>query len=377
MIFLDNASTTRVSENTSNKILQAMKEDFYNPSALYFPSTNVVKLIDNSRSIIAKRLGARNDEIFFTSCATESNNWVFASGIKNKKGNIVVSAGEHASVYESAMRKKEKGMDVKFAPLSKNGEIDYEEFSSLVDPNTCFVSVIHCSNETGVINDISRLSKIVKSVNSKAIVHSDGVQALCKTSNDVNELGVDLYSLSSHKIGGAKGTGVLYVRKGINLPPFIVGGGQEKSLRSGTENVGGIVGFGAAMEEFLNKFDESKMKDFSDYFKKNICKELLFSQINGNQESNSHCVLSISLQDLKAEILQNMLCDEDILIGLGSACASRSRNNRVLSQLGLNQNMINGSVRISFGIENTFEEIVHACERLIFNAKKLRGQIIG
>lgn len=370
MIFLDNASTTRVCPEALDMVKKVSDELYYNPSALYGEALKVKNLIDDARKEIANLLGANQNEIYFTSCATESNNWAYEKGIKNKKGNIVVSSAEHASGYECALVAKSKGIEVRFVSLNKDGTVNEEDFINKVDENTCFVSVIHCSNETGAVNDIARLCKKVKAISPKAIIHSDGVQAFCKTNISVKESGVDLYSVSAHKVGGLKGTGALYVRDGLNLAPFISGGGQERGLRSGTENVAGIVCFGVAARLYKKKYDACAIKEMRAY----IAKELmpLDVKINGENEGN---ILSITIPGIKAEILQHLLSDKGVLIGLGSACSSRARNNRVLSAMGLKQKEIDGSIRISLGIENNMREIAEAVKIMKNDIITLRGNI--
>lgn len=231
MIYLDNAATTSVCKSAIDETVKIYSELFYNPSATYRGGVECKKIISDSRQTIAGVLNCDANKIYFTSCASESNNWVFSSVIKNQKQNVVVSAGEHASVYECAKKFKSKGFDVRFAPLLKTGQVDESALLDLIDENTVLVSVVHVSNETGVVNDIASICAKVKEKNSKTLFHSDGVQAFLKISTDLEELGVDFYSISGHKVGAPKGVGLLFAKK--NILPFIVGGGQESGLRSG------------------------------------------------------------------------------------------------------------------------------------------------
>lgn len=374
MIFLDNASTMRVFKNVASTMSDINEQYFFNPSALYLPSTKINERIENSRKTIAERLNVTANEIFFTSCATESNTWALNSGFKNKKGNIIISAGEHSSVYENAMAIKNKGFDVRIAPLDSCGRLDIEKFKTIIDINTNLVSIIYCSNETGAINDLKQISKIVKEVCPKAIFHSDFVQAFGKISNNCENLGVDMCSISAHKIGGAKGIGALYIKNSIKLAPLLYGGGQERGFRSGTENVSGIVGFAEALKEFENAYSVDKIAEYKNYMASKLIE--IGAQINSN-DCSSPCILSVSVIGIKAEVLQHMLSDQDVLIGLGSACASRSKGNRVLNTMGLSQKQIEGSIRISFGCFNSIEEIKKATTILIDTVEKLRGRIFG
>ncbi len=370
MIFLDNASTTKPCATLSD-IYNLATEFYFNPSALYGEGLKTKNIIEEARKTIASLLGAERDEIYFTSCATESNNWAFERGIKNKKGNIVVSSSEHASGYECAMMQKSKGIDVRFAKLNSDGTIDEDDLFSKIDENTCFVSIIHCSNETGVLNDISKIAEKIKKIYPRTIVHSDGVQAFLKYNYNLKELGVDLYSISAHKIGGLKGIGALFIRRGLTIPPLLSGGGQERGLRSGTENVFGILSFAEAAKFYKQHYNRDLILQMRRYMAENLA--LLNVKINGND--SAHSILSITIPGIKAEILQHMLSDKKILIGLGSACSSRSRNNRVLSAIGLTPKEIEGSIRISFGIDNDLEQIIYATRIIKEEIVKLRGNI--
>lgn len=376
MIYLDNAATTKTIDSAAQKMLYYACQDYYNPSAGYAPALEVKKAIDSAKKYVASALNADESEIIFTSCATESNNTAFECGIKNKKGNVVISAMEHASVYESAMRLKSKGTDVRIAPLTKSGTVDIEKFRSLVDNNTAFVSVIHASNETGAINDIKTLRNIVKQISPNAVFHSDGVQAFCKTSTDLHNLDVDLYSISAHKIGGFKGVGILYVKKGLNIPAFIVGGGQQDSRRSGTENVGGIVSLAEAIKEYKLAATETKVSELRDYAI-NQFRTLDWAKINGLESANTGYVLSVSFQGLRGEVIAHMVEEKGIIIGLGSACSTHVKTNRVLAAMGLNKSFIDGSIRISFSPYNTLAEVEFATKEIIEAAKRLREVMNG
>lgn len=353
MIYLDNAATTRPFDNVTERMQSYYRTDYFNPSALYAPANAVADEIEKSRESIGAVLGG-GGRVYFTSCATESNTWVFQSAVKNKKGNVVVSMGEHASGYENAQALAGKGMDVRFVKLLPDGRIDINDFSKKVDANTTLVSVIHCSNETGAVNDIAALAKAAKTVNPHVLVHSDGVQALAKIPFRCAAAGIDLYSVSAHKIGGPKGIGALWVREGIRLQPLLPGGGQEYGMRSGTENVAGIIGFATALQTFMQCDSQhvTRMRDdciaFFESIPHTVC--------NLSRDASPY-ILSLSIEGIKAEIFQRKLAERDILIGLGSACSAKLRKNRILAAMGQSMPHIEGSMRISFCPQNTQEEI--------------------
>lgn len=369
MIYLDNAATTRPFDNVIERMRDFSQNCYFNPSALYGPSFVAAKEVDKVRAYIASRIGS-GGKLYFTSCATESNTWAFHSGIKNKKGNIVISMGEHASVYENAKNLMSQGVDVRFVGLNSDGTVNENEFVKAVDSDTSFVSVIHCSNETGTINNLKSLTAHVKKVASKAIFHSDGVQAFGKIGVNCTDLGVDLYSISAHKICGPKGIGALWVRGGLNLSPLLHGGGQEAGLRSGTENTSAIVGFGEALKTFT-EISADKISEMRETVKK-----ILSSDIIAINEAHMHSpyILSVSVEGIKAEILQRKLAAQNILIGLGSACSSRFKKNRVLSAMGRCERQIEGSIRISFGPQNLHDDIEWAANTIkeaIFSLKSI------
>ncbi len=376
IIYLDNAATTRVFDSAIKSMEEVYSIDYFNPSSTYKNGIIIKNKINTARTIIAQKLNCAQNEIFFTSCATESNNWALTCGFKNKKGNIVVSLGEHACVYECVKNMKNSGADVRFAKLLPDGRVDIDHLLSLVDENTSLVSVIHASNETGAINDLSKISTLIKKKNPKVIFHSDGVQAYLKTNNNVKALGVDMYSISGHKIGAPKGIGVLYISSKIKIRPLIFGGGQENGMRSGTENVAGIVALAVASEEYSKLQSNNRVKELRDVIVKKLHEIPDVTILSENCPHNNH-IIAFCAERTKAEIIQTMCCDDGLIIGRGSACSSHHSGNRVLNELGLSQKLIDGALRLSLSPLTTKEEVDRGLEILKQNIEKLRGHKIG
>ena len=373
MIYLDNAATVKPSKNTVALAERILTEDFFNPSALYYPAIELKGEIENTRRDIADILKCKASEIYFTSCATESNNWVFSCGIKNKRGNVVISEGEHPSVYEAALNLKSKGVDVRVIPLTVNGTIDETKLCEAVDDNTALVSVIHVSNETGIVNQIEKLAAKVKNKNKNTFFHSDGVQAFCKVPLNLSGGNIDFYSISAHKIGGIKGAGALYLKSGVNISPLLYGGGQENRMRSGTENVLSVLSFATAFKDFRKPQDFKKVFDYAF----DVLSMIPDSQINGLRTANSGYIISLGLKGIKAEVLQHLLCDKGIMIGLGSACSSKNNRNRTLESMRVNREFVEGNIRLSFSYENTFEEVKNAIGTSSDTVGYLRSKIHG
>ena len=376
MIYLDNAATTQVYDKAIEEIVKVLSDEYFNPSATYSLGLKSKNKITQAKQTISNRLNCQPKEIIFTSCATESNNWVISHALRNKKFNIVISAGEHASVYECAKAYKSKGFDVRIAPLQANGTVDVEKLISLIDENTSLVSIIHASNETGVINNLSTISKTIKSKYPKILLHSDGVQAFGKIDNNVKNLGVDFYSISGHKIGAPKGIGALYVSSKITIQPFIYGGGQENGMRSGTENTSGISALATALDEFVHL---TKKNNPIAVFN---CLESQLAEIEGvkivSQDApRTNFICCFTVTGIKAEIIQTMCADSGVIIGRGSACSSKHSGNRVLSEMGIPQKEIDGALRLSINPSTTIDEITSAVSVLKESITKLRGHKIG
>lgn len=376
MIYLDNASTTKVYNQALSVMNKIYTEDFFNPSATYKGGRQALAYLNSARDTVAKFLGAKKEEVYFTSCATESNNWVLNNAFKNKKGNIVVSLGEHACVYETAKNLASKGLDVRFAPINSDGTVNIDKLLNLVDDKTNLVSVLHVSNETGAVNDIGLISKKVKAKNPKTLIHSDGVQAFMKINTNLSKLGVDFYSISGHKIGAPKGVGALYIKQGIHIAPYILGGGQEKNMRSGTENVAGISALAVAVETFKSEYDADKINDNYNTLLAYL-KNIENVEIIGNSDKNSKFIVCASISGVRAETLQSVMSDSGIFIGRGSACSSAHSGNRVLSAMNVPDSVILGAIRISLSPQTSKEEIITALNLLKENIEKLRGYHVG
>lgn len=371
MIYLDNAATTRMYEELLSIYKEFGCDNFFNPSALYRNSLDVAVRIRQSKAVLAEFLGANQNEIIFTGSATEANNMALRGAVRANLG-IVISAGEHPSIYNTAVSLKNNGISCEIIPLSKNGQIDQEKLYNYLSQNkVSIVSIIHASNETGAINDIKNIAYNIKRISPLTLFHSDGVQAFGKI--PVKNLGVDLYSFSAHKIKGPKGIGALYIKKGVHLNPIITGGGQENNLRSGTENVVNIVAFSKAAQLFYNQYDFDKMlelkKIFIDIIKAEI-DDIIFT-LSDNYSTMPH-IISMIIPNIKGETLLHMLESKDILIGLGSACSANSRGNRVLQALGFTPKQTESAIRISFSPDNTIDEIKYAAQSLASCIKEYR-----
>ncbi len=369
-VFFDNASTTKIMPEIAEELVCFNNDYYFNPSALYYHlhrmSEQNKPTLENMRQSILKCLGGDNGKLIFTGSATEASNLAIFGSVKKNTRKILVSMGEHPSVYNSALELKNRGFDVEFVNLDKTGKVDIDDFEKKMTEDVDFVSIMHVSNETGAINDIARLVSIVKDVNPKAIFHCDGVQAFGKINVNVDDLGVDMYTISAHKIYGSKGVGALYVKNKVSLKPIIFGGGQESGLRSGTENLIGIYTLYRASQIVTKNLDENynKILNLKNLFLQKLAKTNLKYALH-SFEDNSPYIVSASFEKCRAETLLNMLGDYDnIYVGNGSACSSKKMGNRVLESMGVSKSDIEGNLRISFGLYNTPEEVEYLVQKL-------------
>lgn len=357
IFYLDNAATTKMFDDVKEKSSKVLNVDFYNPSAVYKQSVDVKREVENSRNKLLDFLGGLSDDkLIFTGSATEANNMVIFSQRNFAGKKYLFGAGEHPSVKECAKELEKRGYNVLFVPLDKSGRIDEEKYKQMLDSNVVFVSVQHVSNETGAVNNIKRLVSLAKKANPNVKFHSDGVQAFMKFPIDVQDLGVDYYTISAHKIGGAKGVGALYVKKGSKISPVVFGGGQEDGLRSGTENVFGIVSFALAAE----KMNADMKQNFEKVSK--MREELLseLSKVGVNYvihgESGVPHTMNIMLEkSIRGETLVHALERRGILLSTGSACSATKHLNSTLEAMGVPNSEILASERISIGAYMDFD----------------------
>ena len=360
MIYLDNAATTKPCESATRAAEEYLFEKYYNPSALYKEGHDLQSELKKARSALLSFVASENDfEWIFTSCGTESDNQAIFSFAK--RGNAVTTAGEHSAVFAPFTELKNRGVvETRFAPLLPDGRVDVEKLVSLVDEKTSFVSVIHVNNETGAVNDINGIAKLVKKKNPRTVFHSDGVQAYGKLPFKLAKE-VDLYSVSAHKIGGLKGVGGLVKRKSLTLPPYLIGGGQENGRRSGTENVFGMMQFFfASQEKFKSlKADFERLKGYKQKVIDGLDKSV-YTVLSG--ENSSPYIVTVSAVGLRGEILLHLANDKGLIVGTGSACSSNAKNrySRVILACGRDEKTADGVLRISFSPLTTEDETERA-----------------
>lgn len=349
IFYLDNAATTKLFDEVKERASKFLCEDFFNPSAVYKQSVDVKREVENARGFLLDCLGAAHDDkLIFTGSATEANNTVIFSQRNFAGKRYLFGAGEHPSVKECAKQLEMKGYKVEFIPLDKSGRIDEEKFKQMLGSDVAFVSVQHVSNETGAVNNIKKLVTLAKRANKDVKFHSDGVQAFMKFPIDVTDLGVDYYTISAHKIGGMKGVGALYVKKGTKVNTLIFGGGQENGLRSGTENVFGIASFAYAAEKMRKEqkqnFEKVKKmrEELLSAFKENGIEYVIHG------ESGVPHTMNIMLEKtIRGETLVHALEKRGVLLSTGSACSATKHFNSTLEAMGVPNSEILASVRIS------------------------------
>ncbi len=368
MIFLDNASTTKVFDDVMAVYSKYSTDLFYNPSAPYISANNVKQDITMAEKRILKFINApENSKIVFTSCATESNNMAIFSSLNKSFKKVLLSVGEHSSVYNLAQEIMNRGFECEFVKLKADGKVDEADLVSKMDSNVGLVAIMHVSNETGAINDIEHLVKVVKGINPNCHFHCDGVQAMCKINVNVKALGVDTYTFSGHKIHAPKGIAGLYVKG--NILPYIIGGGQQNGLRSGTENVAGIMALDKAIQ--MAKVNENyKYVQSLNNLAREILKADTRIKINSSID-NSPYILSISAVGVNGATLVNMMDSDGVCLGIGSACSTKKSGNTTLEAMGKDKKEVLGSVRMSFSASNTANEVEFACKKLLDNYQRL------
>ncbi len=352
-MYLDNAATTQMLPEVESIYRRYGFECFYNPSALYREAVEVRRDIAQYRKELAKALGAEPEGIYFTSCGSESDNAALLYTRKKKGGRVIVGASEHAAVYQCALALQQNGYDVAFCPVDAYGRIVEEEFVKLLDDSTTLVSVMHVNNETGAVNDIHRLVSLTKSYNKQILFHSDGVQAFGHIKVIIRALGVDLYSISGHKIGAPKGVGALYCKPGTSIAAFLWGGGQENGLRSGTENVIGIASLAACAAKYQEAQSTLYAKGADLWQAAKRFAETHEGVRLLSAEGNAPHIVTMAFERVRGEVMMHELEQYGIIVGIGSACSSKKGSARIPKALGLAGGYEMGMVRLSI---NPFDE---------------------
>jgi cysteine desulfurase len=375
MIYLDNNATTPLDPKVCEKMSWFLREHFGNPSSLYPIGRDAKELVTEAREIIASALGAGRSEIIFTGSGTESDNFALR-GVFDAfpdKDELITSAIEHPAVIETANYLERQGKKVTYVPVDTFGRIDLEALKAALSPRTALISVMHSNNEIGTIQSINDISRIAKE--SGTLVHTDAVQSFGKIPVDVNALGVDLLSISAHKVYGPKGVGALYIRKGTSIQPLIYGGHQERQLRSGTENTAGIVGFGEAVRILGERREEDneRIAGLAARLKQGIEDEIPKVHFNGPETERVKSTLNFSFPGLEAEAILLALATKDIYVATGSACSEDSEEvSHVLNAIGMRPEFARSTLRISLGRFNTEDDVDTVLRELPEIVRKLR-----
>jgi len=376
-VYLNNAATTKTDGRVLFKMSKYYSELFENPmTSNYSPlAKNVEDEMENSRENVAKLLNAKRDEIYFTSGGTESDNWAIkgvALSNWDKKGEFISTPIEHMAVLKTLETVKKWGFDIKFLPVDKYGMVDPNDLKNLITKKTLLVSVMHANNEIGTIEPIEEIGKITKE--NGVIFHTDAVQSFCHIDIDVNKMNIDLLSISAHKFYGPKGVGALYIRKGIDISPFMDGGHQENELRSGTHNSPGIIGLGEAVKIATEEMEEEKKSVL--FMKKMIedrVKNIEGVNINGHPEKRLPNNLSLTINRVNAETMLTYLAVNGIIVSAGSACSAKEKSaSHVLKTIGLPDELAHNTIRISLGKFNLVKEIEYFNEVFEYGVIKFR-----
>jgi len=357
--YLDNAATTRVSQTAAQAALSAMTGEFGNPSSRHQAGARAAQALKEHRSVIAKALGAKPEEVVFTSCGTESDNWAIRAAVhlnRRKGKHIITTAIEHDAVLEPCRELERDGYEVTYLKPDRNGNITVEQVADALREDTVLVSMMLVNNELGTILPVAETAKLLKEKRSEALLHCDAVQAFLKIPFTAKELGADLISISGHKVHAPKGIGALYIRSGLKAPPMIVGGHQEDSLRSGTEPTAQIAAFAAAVEEGLARFarDSAHLSQLKTYAAQTLTREIPELELIGAGQAPH--ILPVTLPGYKSEVMVRFLSDMGIFISSGSAC-HKGKPSHVFAALNLPKKQMDGVLRISFSAENTKEDV--------------------
>jgi len=375
LIYLDNAASTPVHEKVIEEMLPYFREQYGNPSSIHRHGRLANAAIQNSRKRIASLINANSNEILITSGGTESNNTaIYGIASQNKGKHVITSAIEHDAILEPCKRLEKEGYRISFLPVDKYGFVNPEDLKKEISNDTCLITIMYANNEVGTIQSIKKMVQIAREKN--IIFHTDAVQAVGKIPIDVKELGVDLLSISSHKINGPKGVGALYIRNGVTISPLILGGGQENGLRSGTENVASIIGFGMACELAKNNMNENTdhLKKLTTKLTTRVLHEIPSTTLNGHPDMRTPNNTHFTFLGVNGEDLIIKLDENKISASTGSACSVKiQKASHVLKAMGFSHEQVTGSLRLTVGITNTEQEIDQTVDVLKNVVQELRA----
>ena len=361
--YFDNSATTRCYDAVKEIVMETMGKDFGNPSAMHKKGVEAEQYVKKSAQTLAKLMKVSEKEILFTSGGTESDNLALIGGAmaaKRRGNHIITTMVEHPAVGQPAAFLEEQGFEVTYLPTDQNGVVRVESLEAALREDTILVSVMYVNNESGAVMPIEEMGALIHSRCPQAIFHVDAIQAFGKYRIYPKKMGIDLLSVSSHKIHGPKGVGFLYIGSGVRIQPQILGGGQQNGMRSGTDNVPGIAGMGTAAELIYQDFDEKigHLYQLKERMAEGL-KEIPDVQINGMplREGAPH-IMSVTFHGIRSEVLLHTLEEKEIYVSAGSACSSHKRKpSSTLTAMGLSRAQTESTVRISFSEENTFEEV--------------------
>ena len=371
---MDNSATTRCSDRACQLMVDLLTRDYGNPSSLHMKGIEAERFVETAKKKIAKTLRVSEKEIIFTSGGTESNNLaIIGAAMANRRaGNhIITTSIEHASVENPMEFLKEQGFDITYLSVDENGIISLEELEEAVTEQTILVSMMQVNNEIGAIEPVAEAAELIKKKNPATLIHVDAIQSYGKMYIYPKKLGIDMLSVSGHKIHGPKGSGFLWVKEKTKLKPLILGGGQQKGMRSGTENVPAIAGLGEAAEEIYENLDEKRahLYGLKQRFIDGI-EKLEGTHVNGKTgEDSAPHIVSVSFEGIRSEVLLHSLEDRGIYVSSGSACSSnnhagKQKGSKTLRNIHLKENLLDSTLRFSFSVHTTEEEIDYALEVL-------------
>ena len=372
--YLDNSATTRCSDRACQLMVDLLTKDYGNPSSLHMKGIEAERFVETAKKKIAKTLRVSEKEIIFTSGGTESNNLaIIGAAMANRRaGNhIITTSIEHASVENPMEFLKEQGFEITYLTVDENGIISLEELEEAVTEQTILVSMMQVNNEIGAIEPVAEAAELIKKKNPDTLIHVDAIQSYGKMYIYPKKLGIDMLSVSGHKIHGPKGSGFLWVKEKTKLKPLILGGGQQKGMRSGTENVPAIAGLGEAAEEIYENLDEKRahLYGLKQRFIDGI-EKLEGTHVNGKTgEDSAPHIVSVSFEGIRSEVLLHSLEDRGIYVSSGSACSSnnhagKQKGSKTLRNIHLKENLLDSTLRFSFSVHTMEEEIDYALEVL-------------